>query len=92
MIQQIIPYVLPFISAFVAIMGYEYLLKKDKEKETIKFTKDMTILITKVDMLITQNTGVNNRLCEHDKLIHEHSIKIAVLEDTQSFRRIRDND
>ena len=92
MAQQLTNFIIPLTSAIIALLGYEYIVKKDKKEETIKFTKDMTILITKMDMLITQNSGLSERVSAHDMLIHEHSIKIAVLEDTQSFRRIKEND
>ena len=90
--QQIITYVFPFASALIALLAHSYIIKKDKDANTIKTTTDMTILITKMDMLLTQNNGITDRINSHDKLIQEHSVSIAVLQDTQSFRRVKVND
>lgn len=85
--NTMIGYAIPFATFIIGILGYERLVKKDNAQ----YTKDMTILITKVDMLLTQSTVMSSDVKRHDKLLTEHNVKIQNLEDTIKFRRLEEN-
>jgi hypothetical protein len=86
--STILGYVIPFATFILGILGYERVVKKDTEQ----YTKDMTILMTKVDMLLTQSTTMTADVKRHDEMLVKHDVKIQNIEDTLKFRRVTEND
>jgi hypothetical protein len=83
--DKVISYIIPFATFMLGIMGYERLLKKDNETQT----RNMTILMTKVDMLLTQSTSMSGDVKRHDEMLITHDVKIQNLENTLGFRRVK---
>lgn len=86
--SSIIGYVIPFATFILGILGYERVVKKDNEQ----YTKDMTILMTKVDMLLTQSSTMSTEVKQHGEMLIKHDVKIKDIEDTLRFRRVTDNE
>jgi hypothetical protein len=86
--SSILGYVIPFATFILGVLGYERVMKKDSEQ----YTKDMTILMTKVDMLLTQSTTTTAEVKRHDEMLIKHDVKIQNIEDTLKFRRVTEND
>lgn len=76
--STILGYVIPFATFILGILGYERVVKKDNEQ----YTKDMTILMTKVDMLLTQSTEVK----QHGEMLIKHDVEIKDIKDTLRFK------
>lgn len=87
MTEQLISSISNIITLFIGILGYERLRKKDTKDETAQYSKDMAILITKVDMLLAQNNSFSAEIKIHGEKIVNHEVRITDIEDTIKFRR-----
>jgi hypothetical protein len=75
---QAFNYIVPVATFILGLLGYERLLKKDSSQ----YTKDMTTLITKVDMLLNQSITITQDVKEHSAMLIKHDVKITDIENT----------
>lgn len=88
MLQAVITQVLSAIGIVLSFLVYENIIKKDSNKDVT----DMAVLMTKVDMLLSNSTEAKEEIKNHEKLISEHNVKIKNIEDTLRFRRVNVNE
>lgn len=87
MIQAIITQVLSALGIVISFLVYENIIKKDSNKGVT----DMAILMTKVDMLLTNSNETKEEIKSHEKSISQLDVKVKNIEDTLRFRRVNVN-
>lgn len=85
---DLIQYAVSIITCIIGVLGYQRFMKQD----TQQYTKDMTRLMTKVDILLQQSSKLTLDVQQHGELLVKHDVKIKDMEKNINMLRSEGND